>query len=104
MPEVMITLEDVVSGVWTFSKDVDPHTLARFAYELKTGPEGNRFLDVHVRPSSNGQHCLGFQFRWSYAYRDSKHFFHKMKAQLVKRFGKKNLKGWDIGHHTWLIY
>ena len=93
----------IISGTWRFKKSVTREALVKAAEEFANGPNGHKFLDLHVRGASNTEHYIGVKFVLE---EDSEKahdkFFFWMRDELFKRFAH-GLKGWSLSTPTVIV-
>lgn len=98
-----IERSDVASGMWKFKDTTSIVELYELAEEWKAGPDGDKYLDLHVRRCSKNQWGIGFQYaRKDDTEKSQNAFFHKMTDQLKRRFGN-DFVGWDVSSFTFII-
>ena len=101
----MTTTENkaLMSGVWKFSEAISAEELCRLAEEWKAGPDGEKYLDLHVRKCSKDRWGIGFKFlRTDDSKKTHDAFFYKMTDKLKRCYGN-DFVGWDVSSLTYSI-
>lgn len=82
---------DVVSGIWKF-QNAKLDEILKLAGELKDGPDGENYLNLHVRSGPKGEFRIGFMYKFEENEKDHDPFFYKMTDRLKRRFGNFNFQ------------